>query len=109
MFLESKLFVSMNFELILMKFFFSSVLGNVTNVIVNVDEFKVHENKDGSVDKTKTDVYLHLVDKKDNSILDVSDVLRLVDLNIEKLDGLFKVCSLFFMQGLQIIEFFLGL
>lgn len=76
-------------------FSYCSVLGNVTNVIVNVDEFKVHENKDGSVDKTKTDVYLHLVDKKDNSILDVSDVLRLVDLNIEKLDGLFKVCCLF--------------
>lgn len=66
------------------------VLGNVTNAIVNVDEFKIHLNKDGSVDKTKTDLYLHLVDKIDNSILEVSDVLKIIDSNIEQLDGLFK-------------------
>lgn len=69
---------------------FREFLGNVTNAIVNVDEYKIHENKDGSVDKTKTDIYLHLVDKIDNSILDVSDVLKLIDANIEKLDPLFK-------------------
>lgn len=62
----------------------------MTNAIVNIDDFKVHENKDGTVDRTKTDLYLHLVDKKDNSIIEVSDVLRLVDQNIEKLDDLFK-------------------
>lgn len=72
---------------------FLRVLGNVTNAIVNVDDFKIHENKDGSVDKTKTDLYLHLVDKTDNSILEVADVLKLVDQNIEKLDELFKVRS----------------
>uniref|UniRef100_A0A1B0CCE9 Putative cadherin egf lag seven-pass g-type receptor n=1 Tax=Lutzomyia longipalpis TaxID=7200 RepID=A0A1B0CCE9_LUTLO len=69
---------------------FRRILGNVTNAIVNVDDFRIHENKDGSVDKTKTDVYLHLVDPMDNSILDVGDVLRLIDQNIEKLDDLFK-------------------
>lgn len=69
---------------------FRDALGNVTNSIVNVDEMKVHENKDGSVDKTKTDVYIHLVDRIDNSILDVADVLKLVDGNIERLDDLFK-------------------
>ncbi|GAB0096475.1 Cadherin [Sergentomyia squamirostris] len=69
---------------------FRRVLGNVTNAIVNVDDFRIHENKDGSVDKTKTDVYLHLVDPMDNSILEVADVLRLIDQNIEKLDDLFK-------------------
>lgn len=69
---------------------FRDALGNVTNAIVNVDEMKVHENKDGSVDKTKTDMYIHLVDRIDNSIMDVSDVLKLVDENIEQLDGLFK-------------------
>lgn len=63
----------------------------MTNSIVNIDDFKIHENKDGSVDKTKTDLYLHLVNKKDNSIIEVSDVLRMVDENIEKLDDLFKV------------------
>jgi hypothetical protein len=66
-------------------------LSNVTDAIVNIDDFKTHENKDGSVDKTKTDLYLHLVDKRDNSIYDVADVLRLVDQNIEQLDTLFKV------------------
>lgn len=69
---------------------FSSTLGNVTDAIVNIDEFKVHENKDGSVDKTKTDLYLHLVDRKDNSIFEVADVLKLIDQHIEKLDDLFK-------------------
>lgn len=50
----------------------------------------MHENKDGTVDRTKTDLYLHLVSKKDNSIIEVSEVLRLVDQNIEQLDELFK-------------------
>lgn len=68
-------------------------MSNVTNAIVNVDDFKVHENKDGSVDKTKTDLYMHLVDRKDNSIFEVDEVLRLIDQNIEKLDYLFKVIT----------------
>nr|CAH7762920.1 unnamed protein product [Callosobruchus chinensis] len=66
------------------------VLGNVTGAIVNVDEFRVHANHDGTVDKTRTDLYLHLVDRNDNSILEVEEVLRLVDQNTEKLDPLFK-------------------
>lgn len=70
---------------------FFRVLGEVTGAIVNADEYKVHENRDGSVDKTRTDLYLHLVDRTDNSILDVGEALRRVDLNIEKLDTLFKV------------------
>ncbi|XP_066258040.1 cadherin-23 isoform X2 [Euwallacea similis] len=69
---------------------FREVLGNVTGAIVNVDEFRIHANHDGSVDKTRTDLYLHLVDRKDNSILEVADVLKLVDQNTEKLDDLFK-------------------
>ena len=70
---------------------FHRVLGNVTGAIVNVDEFKVHENQDGSVDKTKTDLYLHFVDRRDHSIMEVSRILNLVDQNIERLDKLFKV------------------
>ena len=46
------------------------------------------------MDKTKTDLYVHLVDRKDNSILEVLDVLRMIDQNVEKLDGLFKVGQL---------------
>nr|XP_023023050.1 cadherin-23 [Leptinotarsa decemlineata] len=69
---------------------FREILGNVTGAIVNVDEFRVHANHDGTVDKTRTDLYLHLVDRNDNSILEVDEVLRLVDQNTEKLDDLFK-------------------
>ncbi|XP_044756938.1 cadherin-23 [Coccinella septempunctata] len=69
---------------------FREILGNVTGAIVNIDEFRVHANHDGTVDKTRTDLYLHLVDKTDNSILEVEEVLRLVDQNTEKLDSLFK-------------------
>ena len=69
---------------------FFRILGNVTGAIVNVDEYKIHENQDGSVDRTRTDLYLHLVNRQDNSILEVSEVLELIDRNIEKLDNLFK-------------------
>uniref|UniRef100_A0AAR5PBK0 Cadherin domain-containing protein n=1 Tax=Dendroctonus ponderosae TaxID=77166 RepID=A0AAR5PBK0_DENPD len=69
---------------------FRDTLGNVTGAIVNIDEFRIHANHDGTVDKTRTDLYLHLVDRQDNSILEVADVLRLVDQNTEKLDDLFK-------------------
>lgn len=72
-------------------YFIFRVLQNVTGAIVNVDEFRVHVNSDGSIDKTRTDLYLHLVDRNDNSILEVEDVLRIVDQNTEKLDNLFKV------------------
>ncbi|KAJ8972931.1 hypothetical protein NQ317_011741 [Molorchus minor] len=69
---------------------FREILGNVTGAIVNIDEFRVHANHDGTIDKTRTDLYLHLVDRTDNSILEVDEVLRLVDRNTEKLDTLFK-------------------
>lgn len=70
------------------------MLSDVSSSIVNIDDFRIHENRDGSVDKTKTDLYLHLVNRQDNSILEVSDVLKIVDQNIEKLDELFKVITL---------------
>ncbi|KAH8250254.1 hypothetical protein KR026_009305 [Drosophila bipectinata] len=69
---------------------FRDTLGNITESIVNIDEIKVHENKDGSVDKTKTDLYMHLVEREDNSIYEVSEVLKLIDSHIESLNGLFK-------------------
>lgn len=67
------------------------ILGNVTGAIVNVDEYKIHETHDGRVDKTRSDMYLHFVDHRDNSIMEVSHVLRIIDENIEHLDSLFKV------------------
>ncbi|XP_046612201.1 cadherin-23 isoform X1 [Neodiprion virginianus] len=80
---------------------FREVLGNVTGAIVNVDDYKIHENQDGSVDRTRTDLYIHLVNRQDNSILEVSDVLALVDRNIEKLDSLFKEFNVLDTQPAQ--------
>lgn len=77
------------------------VLGNVTGAIVNVDDYKTHENQDGSVDRTRTDLYIHLVNRQDNSILEVPDVLALVDRNIEKLDTLFKEFNVLDTQPAQ--------
>jgi cadherin 23 len=70
---------------------FKRTLSNVTGAIVNADEnFKYHENRDGSVDKTKTDFYIHLVHPGQNTVLEAEEVLKLIDLNIEELDDLFK-------------------
>nr|XP_022904889.1 cadherin-23 [Onthophagus taurus] len=69
---------------------FRETLGNVTGAIVNIDEFRLHLNQDATIDKTRTDLYLHLVDKKYHSILEVAEVLKLIDQNTEKLDSLFK-------------------
>lgn len=69
---------------------FREGLKDITGAVVNVDELKIHENTDGSVDKTKTDLYLHFVNQNDNSVIEVHNVLNIVDQNIERLDGLFK-------------------
>ncbi|XP_060803722.1 cadherin-23 [Amyelois transitella] len=69
---------------------FRDRLARVTESVVNIDDMRVHENKDGSVDNTKTDLYLHLVNGQDHSVLEVEQVLKIVDKNIEQLDGLFK-------------------
>ncbi|KAJ8730632.1 hypothetical protein PYW08_002045 [Mythimna loreyi] len=69
---------------------FRERLARVTDSVVNIDDLRVHENKDGSVDNTKTDLYLHLVNGQDHSVLEVEQVLKLVDKNIEQLDDLFK-------------------
>lgn len=70
---------------------FRDKLARVAESVVNIDDMRVHENKDGSVDNTKTDLYLHLVNGQDHSVLEVEQVLKIVDKNIEQLDGLFKV------------------
>lgn len=88
--LESKSAIYVDLSTFTNYFPLVSTLGNVTDSIVNIDEIKVHENKDGSVDKTKTDLYMHLVEREDNSIYEVSEVLKLIDTHIESLDELFK-------------------
>lgn len=69
---------------------FLDVLSNITGAIVNVDSYKFHETFDGNVDKRRTDLYLHFVDPKDNSILEVNSVLTLIDKNSDYLDELYK-------------------
>ncbi|XP_069185641.1 cadherin-23 isoform X4 [Procambarus clarkii] len=83
--------------------YFRDYLGNVTGAIVNVDDFRVHENHDGTVDKTKTDLYLHLVDRNDNSVLEVKQVLAMIDKNVEYLDNLFKELNVLDTQRAELI------
>ncbi|KAG8193980.1 hypothetical protein JTE90_013674 [Oedothorax gibbosus] len=77
---------------------FREVLSNITGAIVNVDETKYHENRDGSVDKKKSDLYLHFVNRADNSIMEVATVLSLIDKNIEFLDELFKEFNVLYSE-----------
>ena len=69
---------------------FRDVLSNITGAIVNVDSYKYHETFDGNVDKRRTDLYLHFVNPKDNSIMEVNNVLTVIDKNSEYLDELYK-------------------
>ncbi len=81
---------------------FLGVLGESTDAIVNADGFKVHENhEDGSIDKTKTDVLLHFVDPTDNSVMEVADVLRLIDLRTEELNDLFREYNVIHTEGVD--------
>ncbi|KAK7024513.1 Cadherin-23 [Halocaridina rubra] len=83
--------------------YFRDYLGNVTGAIVNVDDFRVHENHDGTVDKTKTDLYLHLVNRDDNSVLEVKEVLAIIDKNVEYLDHLFKELNVLDTQRAELV------
>ena len=69
---------------------FRGSLSKITDSIVNVDQIKVHENSDGSIDKTKTDVLLHFVNSDDNKIIEAFDVIQNLDYNTEQLDPFFK-------------------
>ena len=69
---------------------FRGLLADITGSIVNVDQIKVHENPDGSVDKTKTDVLLHFVNGQDNTIVEAKEVIQTLDYNTEKLDPFFR-------------------
>ncbi|XP_052863308.1 cadherin-23 [Anopheles cruzii] len=83
---------------------FREILANVSGCIVNIDDIRVHENPDGSVDRTKSDMFMHLVDQKNNSVLDVHEVLHLLDRHVEKLDRLFKEFNVLDTQASQLIQ-----
>ena len=66
-------------------------MSQATGAIVNVDHLKVHVNAaDGSVDKTKTDILLHFVHPDNNTVMEVADTLKAIDLKAVELDPFFK-------------------
>eukprot|EP00095_Tigriopus_kingsejongensis_P008988 snap_masked-scaffold783_size97670-processed-gene-0.6 protein:Tk08988 transcript:snap_masked-scaffold783_size97670-processed-gene-0.6-mRNA-1 annotation:"PREDICTED: uncharacterized protein LOC100879829" len=80
---------------------FQEALAATTGALVNVDAFKVHENPDGTVDKTKTDVLLHLVNPSDNSVLEVDEVLKLIDYRTEELVDIFREFNVINTEGVD--------
>lgn len=61
-------------------------LRNATQLLIVIDEMKHHVEDDGSLNKNKTDVYVHGVDRDGNyTITAVSDVLRAIDLHYDVL------------------------
>ncbi|XP_058129586.1 cadherin-23 [Anopheles ziemanni] len=83
---------------------FREILSNVSGCIVNIDDIRLHENPDGSVDRTKSDMFMHLVDQKNNSVLEVHQVLQLLDKHVEKLDRLFKEFNVLDTQASELIQ-----
>ena len=80
---------------------FQNALADVTDAIVNVDGFKTHENPDGSMDKTKTDVLFHFVNPRDNSVMEVEDVLKLIDYRTEELVEVFREFNVLNTEGVD--------
>lgn len=61
-------------------------LRNATQLLIVIDEMKHHMEEDGSLNKNKTDVYVHGVERSgNNTIASVSDVLRAIDLHYDVL------------------------
>ncbi|KAH7637786.1 cadherin-23-like protein [Dermatophagoides farinae] len=86
---------------------FQDVLANITGALVNVDSYRFHEAEDGSVDQKKTDLYLHFVNRDDNSIMDVDNVLMLIDKNIDYLDDLYKEFNVLISEPTSMAEPFM--
>ncbi len=82
---------------------FLRALAAATDAVVSADAFRVHHvegrSGDGAVDKTKTDVLLHFVDPRDNTVMEVEDVLRLIDYRIEELVDIFKEFNVIDTEG----------
>ncbi len=71
---------------------------------MNADAFLVHSSPDGTLDKTKTDVLLHFVDPRDNSVMEAPEVLRLIDYRTEELAKLFRDFNVIDTEGVTAEE-----
>ena len=69
---------------------FVDTLESATASLVNVDHIRVHNNNDGTLDNTKTDIYLHFIHHENNTIMDVDEVLKSLDYKTVELDPFFK-------------------
>lgn len=79
-------------------------LSNVTGLRVNCDmsSFRFHENAEGTIDRTKTDFFIHFVHPERNDVLEVEEALHLIDLKIEELDSLFQEFHVLDTQGVSL-------
>uniref|UniRef100_A0A0K2V387 Putative LOC100748423 [Bombus impatiens] n=1 Tax=Lepeophtheirus salmonis TaxID=72036 RepID=A0A0K2V387_LEPSM len=80
---------------------FRDMLHKVSGAVVNIDALLVHKDPDGILDQTKTDVFLHLVNPRDNIVLDVEKVLKLIDYKTEELDPVFKDFNVLYTDSVE--------
>ena len=64
---------------------FGDELRNATQLLIVIDELRHHVDDDGSLQKNRSDIFVHGVDRKSNTIAVVPDVLRAIDLHYDVL------------------------
>jgi len=64
---------------------FGDELRNATQLLIVIDELRHHVDDDGSLQKNRSDIVVHGVDRKSNTIAVVPDVLRAIDLHYDVL------------------------
>uniref|UniRef100_A0A1I8HJN6 Cadherin domain-containing protein n=1 Tax=Macrostomum lignano TaxID=282301 RepID=A0A1I8HJN6_9PLAT len=69
---------------------FVSYLSNITGWRIVVDNIVTHKNDDGTADNSKTDMYIHAINLKDNSIVPAATVRDKVDLLWPEMVAIYK-------------------
>ena len=57
---------------------------------VYIDDVAIHVKSDGSLDETKTDLYIHCIENGTNQVMDVNEILTSLDNNRESIDQLWS-------------------